>query len=78
MPARPPQTLGKDERFHRTLKAELLHQRAFLDLAHCQHHFDRWRDLYNLERPHDALALAVPATRYTPSPRLFPRGTPTD
>ncbi len=76
--ARPahPQTLGKDERFHRTLKAELLHQRAFLDLAHCQHHFDRWRDLYNLERPHDALALAVPATRYTPSPRLFPEALP--
>ena len=76
--ARPahPQTLGKDERFHRTLKAELLHQRAFADLAHCQHHFDRWRDLYNLERPHDALALAVPATRYTPSPRLFPEALP--
>ena len=76
--ARPahPQTLGKDERFHRTLKAELLHQRAFADLAHCQHHFDRWRDHYNLERPHDALALAVPATRYTPSPRLFPEALP--
>ena len=47
-----------------------------LDLAHCQHHFDRWRDHYNLERPHDALALAVPATRYTPSPRLFPEALP--
>ena len=72
--ARPahPQTLGKDERFHRTLKAELLHQRTFHDLAHCQQQFDRWRDHYNLERPHDALALAVPATRYTPSPRPFP------
>ncbi len=76
--ARPahPQTLGKEERFHRTLKAELLHQRAFRDLPHCQQHFDRWRDHYNLERPHDALALAVPATRYTPSPRPFPEVLP--
>lgn len=76
--ARPahPQTLGKDERFHRTLKADLLHQRTFRDLAHCQQHFDRWREHYNLERPHDALALAVPATRYTPSPRPFPERLP--
>ncbi len=76
--ARPahPQTLGKDERFHRTLKAELLHQRTFRDLPHCQQHFDRWRDHYNLDRPHDALALAVPAMRYTPSPRPFPEALP--
>ena len=76
--ARPahPQTLGKDERFHRTLKTDLLHQRIFLDLAHCQQHFDQWRDHYNLERPHEALALAVPATRYAPSPRAFPETLP--
>ena len=76
--ARPahPQTLGKDERFHRTLKAELLHQRQFQDLAHCQHHFERWRDHYNLDRPHEALALAVPAARYPPSPRMFPETLP--
>ena len=76
--ARPahPQTLGKYERFHRTLKAELLHQRLFLDLAHCQQHFDRWRALYNLDRPHEALAMAVPASRYQPSPRGFPESLP--
>lgn len=76
--ARPahPQTLGKDERFHRTLKAELLQHRAFRDLAHCQQQFDHWRDHYNLARPHDALALAVPATRYAPSPRPFPEALP--
>ena len=76
--ARPahPQTLGKDERFHRTLKTERLHQRTFLDLAHCQQAFDRWRDHYNLDRPHDALALTVPATRSTPSPRPFPEELP--
>ena len=76
--ARPahPQTLGKDERFHRTLKTELLHQRQFQDLAHCQQHFEHWRDQYNLDRPHEALALTVPATRYQPSPRPFPETLP--
>jgi transposase InsO family protein len=71
-----PQTLGKNERFHRTLKAELLQGRAFADLAHCQAAFDRWRDLYNLERPHGALDLAVPGSRYQPSPRPYPAQLP--
>lgn len=66
-----PQTQGKDERFHRTLKAELLQARSFRDLAHCQSAFDSWRHLYNHHRPHDALALAVPADRYCASPRPF-------
>jgi transposase InsO family protein len=76
--ARPhhPQTLGKDERFHRTLKAELLQGRNFRDLRHAQQKFDRWRDMYNLERPHDALDLDVPAQRYQPSARSFPEVLP--
>jgi transposase InsO family protein len=71
-----PQTQGKDERFHRTLQAEVLHYRTFRDLAHCQRHFDRWRDIYNLERPHEALGMDVPASRYRPSPRAFPEVLP--
>jgi transposase InsO family protein len=71
-----PQTQGKDERFHRTLQAELLHTRFFRDLHHCQTHFNRWRDVYNLERPHQALAMAVPASRYHESPRAFPETLP--
>jgi transposase InsO family protein len=76
--ARPyhPQTQGKDERFHRTLKAEVLGTRVFRDLPACQQAFDRWRDVYNLERPHEALAMAVPASRYQPSPRGFPEVLP--
>jgi transposase InsO family protein len=73
---RHPQTQGKDERFHRTLKAELLQARNFRDLAHCQSAFDSWRHLYNHHRPHDALGLAVPADRYRPSPRPFPETLP--
>jgi transposase InsO family protein len=71
-----PQTQGKEERFHRTLKAELLGTELAWPLAHCQSHFDQWRQLYNEERPHEALALAVPARRYQPSPRPFPEVLP--
>jgi transposase InsO family protein len=71
-----PQTQGKDERFHRTLGLELLKNRCFRDLAQVQQDFDDWRHIYNLERPHDALALEVPASRYQPSPRCFPESLP--
>jgi transposase InsO family protein len=71
-----PQTLGKDERFHRTLKAELLCGPPFDSLVHCQQTFDRWRVTYNCERPHQALDMAVPASRYQPSGRAFPETLP--
>ena len=76
--ARPyhPQTLGKDERFHRTLKAEVLTYCQGLELPQCQPRFDAWRLVYNLERPHEALDLAVPASRYRVSPRSFPETLP--
>ena len=67
-----PQTQGKDERFHRTLKAEVIGRRAFADLAECQRRFDAWRVVYNTQRPHEALDLATPAARYRPSGRGFP------
>jgi transposase InsO family protein len=73
---RHPQTLGKDERFHRTLKAELLQGANFRDLADCQRAFDAWRHVYNFERPHDGLGGAVPGERYRPSPRPFPEVLP--
>jgi transposase InsO family protein len=71
-----PQTQGKDERFHRTLKAEVLSGYHFADLAACQHAFDRWRPIYNHERPHQALDLATPGERYRPSRRSFPEVLP--
>lgn len=66
-----PQTQGKDERFHRTLKAELLQRQVFRDLEACQVMFNTWRDCYNLQRPHEALGQAVPATRYRASRRPY-------
>ena len=71
-----PQTQGKGERFHRTLKAEVLQGRHFADLPACQEAFDRWRTVYNMERPHQALELAVPISCYAPSPRRFPETLP--
>ncbi|MGH8134205.1 MAG: IS481 family transposase [Steroidobacteraceae bacterium] len=71
-----PQTQGKDERFHRTLKAEVLDRNSFRDLTECQRAFDAWRQVYNHERPHEALGLDPPGTRYRLSPRAFPEQLP--
>lgn len=71
-----PQTQGKDERFHRTLNIEVLRGPPFRDLAHAQQRFDAWREVYNLERPHEALGQRVPASRYRPSVRAFPGTLP--
>jgi transposase InsO family protein len=72
--ARPyhPQTKGKNERFHRTLKAEVLSMRTFRTSSELQKAFDRWRHIYNNERPHQSLGQNVPASRYRPSPRSLP------
>jgi transposase InsO family protein len=72
-----PQTQGKEERFHRSLQAEVLSQTtAWLDLAHCQERFDEYRNCYNTERPHEALQLRVPACCYQPSLRAVPDKLP--
>jgi len=74
-----PQTQGKDERFHRTLKAEALSGAPFESLTHAARSLDRWRDIYNTERPHQALDYATPLDRYRPSPRAYrPVQTPFD
>lgn len=71
-----PQTQGKDERFHRSLKAELLSRQHFNSFEQCQKSLDQWRDIYNLERPHEALNMKVPASRYRVSQNPFPEILP--
>lgn len=71
-----PQTQGKDERFHRTLGAEVLRYQRADTLAKWQQHFDTWREIYNHQRPHEALAMEVPASRYQPSRRTYPEQLP--
>jgi transposase InsO family protein len=76
--ARPyhPQGRGKNERFHRSLKAEVFDFAALASHAQAQRAFDRWRDIYNHRRPHQGIDMAVPASRYRPSPRPFPDRLP--
>jgi transposase InsO family protein len=72
-----PQTQGKEERFHASLKLEVLSGaptwKGFSDV---QGAFDAWQPVYNYRRPHQALAYATPASRYAPSPRPFPDRLP--
>ncbi len=71
-----PQTQGKDERFHRTLKAEVLQGPPFEGLDMAQAAFNRWRQVYNAERPHQALGMQVPLQRYQPSSRAYCEAPP--
>lgn len=66
-----PQTMGKDERFHRSLKAEALSGPAFADLAVAERALQRFRHCYNHERPHEGIGLEVPASRYRASRRDY-------
>lgn len=71
-----PQSRGKNERFHRTLNEEVFRFELFRDLRQAQRGFDRWRVVYNFERPHEALDFAVPASRYRPSAHSMPTRLP--
>lgn len=71
-----PQGRGKNERFHRTLAAEVFDLRPLRDLDQVQEAFDDWRPVYNAERPHQALGMTVPASRYRPSERTMPETLP--
>jgi transposase InsO family protein len=61
-----PTTTGKIERFHKTLRAELLTGRRFDSLADAQQVLDAWVDDYNTQRPHQGIAMQVPAQRFQP------------
>lgn len=71
-----PQSRGKNERFHRSLKAEVFAFKRYRDLADIQKALDEWRAIYNLDRPHEALDFNVPASRYRPSQRTMPERLP--
>lgn len=66
-----PQTQGKIERFHRTMKQELLNHTAIANIDDAQQKFSRWRDKYNNIRPHEALGMKRPGEVYVPSQRQF-------
>jgi transposase InsO family protein len=66
---RHPQTQGKIERMHGGLVAAIWKRRADADL---QQWLDEYRHEYNHVRPHEALAMATPGSRYRSSTRLLP------
>lgn len=73
---RHPQTQGKVERWHQTIGTAVFQFGLFRDLVETQTALDRFRQGYNTERPHEALGMAVPASRYQPSPRPYPETLP--
>ena len=70
-----PEQNGRHERMHRTLKQETA-MPPERSLRAQQRAFDRFRREYNEERPHEALAMATPASLYEPSARAFPSRLP--
>ena len=70
-----PQTQGKIERFHQTLKRWLGQQPAAADLAGLQAQLDAFRLAYNEQRPHRAIGRATPGEAYRASPKAQAAGT---
>lgn len=66
-----PQTQGKIERFHRTLKNELLNHNSFCDITDANNQLQAWRNKYNNTRPHEALDMLTPSDVYIRSNREY-------
>lgn len=65
-----PQQNGRHERMHLTLKKEATKPASF-NLLQQQERFDAFVEIYNNERPHQALGGAYPGDLYTPSARPY-------
>lgn len=61
---RSPTTTGKIERFHRTLRTEFLTGLIFESLEDAQTRLDAWVASYNQDRPHSALDMNTPVSRF--------------
>jgi transposase InsO family protein len=70
-----PEQNGAHERMHATLAASTTRPPASNRRGQ-QKKFDAFRRIYNDERPHEALDMEVPASRFTASPRPFPEKEP--
>jgi len=65
-----PEQNGRHERMHRTLKAETIRP-AGKNLLQQQEKFDEFMDIYNNERPHEALKMGTPNEHYQKSKIIF-------
>jgi transposase InsO family protein len=70
-----PEQNGSHERMHRTLKQETAFPPA-ADAPAQQERFDAFRNEFDFERPHQALAMRTPGSLYAPSPRELPERLP--
>ena len=66
-----PQQNGRHERMHKTLATETTRPPA-ASMERQQDRFDRFRQDFNANRPHEALGQQPPASFYRPSPRAYP------
>ena len=73
-----PQTCGKVERFHQTVKKWLTRQPRAATIAQLQTQLDEFRDYYNTVRPHRALGRRTPIQAYLARPKAVPTGQPLD
>lgn len=71
-----PQGKGKNERFNGSLQAEVLDHEQFGSYSEAHARMADWRSRYNRIRPHQALDMATPASRYRPSKEEFPQQLP--
>ena len=68
-----PETQGKIERFHQTLKKWLSEQEAAKDLKELQRQLDEFRIIYNTKRPHKALEMRTPQSSYEATIKATPK-----
>ena len=71
-----PQTCGKVERFHQTLKKHLARQPKAATLSELQAQLDRFRTYYNGVRPHRAIGRRTPAEAFGAKTKAVPRLPP--
>ncbi len=71
-----PQTNGKVERFHQTLKKRLTRRPAPVTLAELQDELDLFRDHYNHHRPHRSLERRTPGEVWAQAPKAGPADRP--
>ena len=71
-----PQTCGKVERLHQTLKRFLAKQPAPASISDLQRQLDAFRDYYNQRRPHRSLDRQTPAAVFNSRLKARPADTP--
>jgi transposase InsO family protein len=67
-----PQTQGKIERFHQTLKRWLDARPAAANIVELQNQLDQFRAIYNQQRPHRALGRHTPQQAYDATIKATP------